>query len=294
MSPKKGKNLLEFADLLNRIISSDRDCNVATAGFTGEGKSVLSIQILKAYAKVSGMGWPLSQTTWSRKELLKWIDGDKSKPPNSKGLRPGQLPEFSGIHVDELFMLFYRRNWFNEAQIDSIGTLNMCRDRHLLIIGNVPNFWDLDSAYTSRIRFYVYVPRRGVAWIFEQDNNPFSVDKWNAALNKKIFQKNRHPYKCPNFIQEIFFNDLSPSEKTAYLALRNSKRVDAIDVDKDKRERYGKIKGQRDALILMVYDTHDRLRKASTEKIAKLTFKDVADVIDISQEAVRLIYHGDR
>ena len=61
-----------------------------------------------------------------------------------------------------------------------------------------------------------------------------------------------------------------------------------------KKERYSKIKMQRDSLISMIFDTHDRLRKESPNKISKLSFKDVSDVIDISAEAIRLIYNGER
>ncbi len=75
----------------------------------------------------------------------------------------------------------------------------MCRDRHLLIGGNIPNFWDLDTAFNSRIRFYVYIPNRGVAWVFEQENNPFSNDVWNRSKNEKGFRKYKNPYLLPNF-----------------------------------------------------------------------------------------------
>ena len=288
------KNLKAFAELLHRLLNSDRDLNIATAGACGEGKSTFSIQLLKEYNALSLGAWCLDQTTWSRKELLTWIDGDSSNGEMVDGVRPGQLPEFAGILLDELFLLFYRRNWFDEGQIDAIGTLNMCRDRHLLIAGNIPNFWDLDGAYTSRIRFYVYVPWRGTAWIFEQDNNPFSTDKWNTALNRKIFNQYKAPYKCPNFVSEITYPDLSIQEKEKYIELRNNKRVGAVVGDSDKKERYSKIKMQRDSLISMIFDTHDRLRKESPNKISKLSFKDVSDVIDISAEAIRLIYNGER
>lgn len=291
---EKPNNLSHFSEIVWRLSRSDRDVNIAVGGYTGEGKTTFGFQFLREWSRASGINWPMSHTTWSRKELMLWIDGDKSKPPGRSGLRPGQLPEYSAILVDELFLLFYRRNWFDEGQIDSIATLNMCRDRHLLIIGNIPNFWDLDSAYTSRMRFYVYVPTRGIAWIFQQDNNPFSTDPWNKTLNRTIFQRKHNPYQCPNFVGEVRFPDMTPEEKRAYLEMRNSKRVEAIDLNKDKKERYSKIKVQRDALIRMIFETHDLYRKASKEKVSKLSCKDISDVIDISPEAVRLIYNGDR
>lgn len=273
------ENLKTFAELIHKLLKSDRDVNVAVGGFTGEGKSCFSTKLQTEYSNVSNTAWDFSRMTWSRRELMEWIDGDKTKPRMRNGLRPGQLPEFSAILPDELFAMFYRRNWYEEEQIDAIATFNMCRDRHLFLCGNIPNFWELDTGFTSRIRFYVYIPERGVAWIFEQENNPFCGDNWNATENKKLFRKYKNPYKCPNFICEIHFPDWTPEEKEQYYEIRNMKRLQAIDQNKtEKKERYGALKQQRDELIKMVF----KLDPA-------LTNQDIADLTGMSAEAIRLI-----
>lgn len=269
------KSMDFFAETIYKLSVSDRDINIGVGGFTGEGKSCFLTKLFMKYSQYSHVKWGFSNMTWSRKELLLWIDGDKKD-------RSKQLPEHSGILIDELFMLFYKRNWYDEGQIDSIGTLNMCRDRHLLIGGNIPNFWDLDTAFTSRIRFYVYIPNRGVAWIFEQENNPFSNDVWNRAKNEKGFRKYKSPYLLPNFLCEIHYPDWSKIEKEKYSKIRNLKRLSAIDVNKDEKiERYRDIKKQRDDLIRLLLNTNK-----------KLTNKDLSDLLGISREAVRLIREG--
>lgn len=258
------------------IALSDRDVNLGVGGFTGEGKSCFLTQFFFEYGKITGTAWKFNNMTWSRKELIGWIDGDK------KG-KYKQMPQFSGILVDELFMLFYKRNWYDEGQIDAIATLNMCRDRHLVIGGNIPNFWELDASFNSRIRFYAYIPYRGVAWIFEQENNPFSTDVWNRRTNEKLFRKfHNKPYLLKNFLCEIHYKDWTPSQKKKYYEIRNKKRLTAIDSNKtEKIERYKDIKEQRDNLIRMIFATNK-----------KLTNKDLADVTGLSTEAVRLIRHG--
>lgn len=265
----------DFAATIYDLLKSDRDVNIGVGGFTGEGKSTFSTKLSQSYAKVANTYWGFNRMTWSRKEMITWIDGDK------KG--KGQLPEYSIILPDELFSMFYRRNWYDESQIDGIATFNMCRDRHIMLCGNVPNFWDLDSAFTSRIRFYVYVPRRGISWVFQQENNPFSSDNWNTQENKKLFRKHQSPMKCKNFVCEIHFPDWNDKEKERYLQVRNTKRLLALDQNKsDKQERYSAIKKQRDELI-----------KITKSKILKgLTNKDVSDLIGISRESVRLIREG--
>lgn len=198
----------DFAQTIYDILLSDRDVNIGCGGFTGEGKTTFSSHLQKKYAKKANNKWTFKNMTWSRKELITWIDGErKSEKNKDTGLRKGQLPEYTAVLPDELFAMFYRRNWHDEGQIDAIATFNMCRDRHLFLCGNIPNFWELDTGFTSRIRFYVYIPKRGIAWVFEQENNPFCVDNWNARENKKTFRKYGNPYKCPNFLFEIHFDD---------------------------------------------------------------------------------------
>jgi len=285
----------QFAKQIYELLKSDRDVNIGVGGFTGEGKSTFSSKLLKSYSKATGVYWGFDRMTWSRKELIKWIDGDPKSKPNEKGLKKGQLPEYSAILPDELFKMFYRRTWFNEDQIDAIATFNMCRDRHLLLCGNIPNFWELDTGFTNRIRFYAYVPTRGVAWIFEQENNPFSEDNWNKTENKKRFRKHRNPYRITNFICEIHFNDWDKDEKIEYYNIRNQKRLSAITENKsEKIERYGAIKKQRDALIRMIMNQEIKCKKCGLINKTKLINQDIAEVIGISPEAVRLIRSGQR
>lgn len=219
----------EFANLIKKLLRSDRDVNMAVGGFTGVGKSTFSAQVQMSYAEQSGTEWDFDRMTWDRDELMKWIDGEGDS-------KEGQLPEYSAILADELFLLFFSRNWYDREQIDSISVFNMCRDRHLFIAGNVPNFWEIDGAFRERMRFYAYIPERGLAWVFEQERNPFSKDPWNVRENQRKFRRYGHPYKCPNFAFEVRFDDFSPDQKSRYLDIRNKKRVKAVDDKKLKRD----------------------------------------------------------
>ena len=281
------ESLSSFAKMIYKLLHSDRDVNVAVAGFTGEGKSTFLINLMLEYSRISGVPFSLSRNlTWSRKELLLWIDGEREGVKGVDGLKPGQLPEFSAVLPDELFKMFYRRSWFEEGQIDAITTLNMCRDRHLFIGGNVPNFWDLDASFASRVRFYVFISERGLAWVFQQENNPFTKDSWNVDENKRLFRRFKNPFKCPNFCFSLRFPDLSVELKAEYLSIRNSKRGDALlDNRSERGVRYGDIKKQRDSLIKWLF-------QLAKENHRKLSNKDVCDVIGISEEAVRKIRQG--
>ena len=316
----------EFAKTCHTLLKSDRDCMLGVGGFTGEGKSCFTTQLMKAYSEINKTEWDFNRLTWSRNELMTWVDGEKNSDVNSRtGLKKGQLPEYSAILPDELFYMFYKRTWYEEDQITSIATFNMCRDRHLFIAGNVPDIWDLDTGFLKRLRFYIYIPERGRAWVFEQENNPFTKDPWNVTDNKKAFRKYRNPYSISNFICEIQFNDWAPKEKQQYYDVRNTKRVKAINEAKIRKERYRDIKDQRDNCIEAWYSDRKQLmetlrgmpkgiqkiiekgikNKKKMEDILKdilksiqKTFKDwhkpptndvIADIIGVSREAIRLI-----
>jgi len=248
---KRVEQLKDFARTMHDTGRSDRDVVAAFGGMTGEGKSVAMIQMIKEYCKSAGIKFTFDCMTWSREELLKWIDGDKDGK--------GQLPEYSPVIADELISMFYRRNWYEDDQKAAVELFNKCRDRHLFITGAIPNFWDLDGGMLSRIRFYIYIPRRGVMWVFEQENNPFAGDKWNVSENKKVFRKHKNPYRCPNFLCEITYDDLEANEKKRYYEIRNTKRRNTELQNKKTTqvEKYKHIKKQRDEAIRMIYETGD-------------------------------------
>lgn len=267
-------SIQQFAEKIHKILQTDRDALTACSGQTGEGKSTFLGQLQQEYAKRSKTEWSFDRLTWSRKELMKWIDGEGEN-------KKGRLPEYSAILADELFRMFYRRNWFEGGQIDAIGTFNMCRDRHLFLGGNVPNFWELDTGFTNRVKFFIYIPRRGVAWVFQQEDNPFSDDPWNRNENKRIMRKHKTPYKCANFLCEIHFNDWDEETKKQYLAIRNSKRLLLKNTEKTK-DTPRKLRRQRDSAVYLAREYGVPLKELAEE--LKLTAQAISEIHSKIQE----------
>lgn len=240
----------EFAKIIYKVLKTDRGVNIACSGDTGEGKSTFTIQLMKEYAKVSGMNWSYDNITWSRDELKVWIDGEGEE-------QKGRKPEYSPILADEMINMFFNQEWNDPEQMDMIKTLNQCRDRHLFFAGNNPSFFDLNPKVRDRFTFFAFVHERGKAWIFIPEKNPFTKDKWNALDNIKLFRKWKHPYHSHNFAFEVLYDDLEDGEKQKYLAIRNKKRVESLDETREKRDF--KNAGKRDYVLgrLVVYFKDD-------------------------------------
>jgi len=274
------ETLESFAKIILKIAKSNRDVTLGCSGFTGEGKSVFCIKLQKEYAKLSKTKWTYKDNmTWDRDELLNWVDGDING--NYK------KPEYSALLPDELISMFYRRNWYEDKQKQAIELFNKCRDRRLFIAGCIPNFWHLDPAFNTRIRFYAYIPRgRERAWIFEQEDNPFSDDVWNKSLNLKLFRQRKKPYKLSNFVCEIYYSDLSKKDAREYNEIRNTKRVFTESQNKQENlQKYKHIKGQRDILIRELYNIKPKIKSTDLSKILNN---------EITPEAIRMIRDGIR
>ena len=263
------------AKLIAKIIGTDRWALLGCDGDMGEGKSCLTSQLAAEVATITNTRFTYDgNMTYMRSELKMWIDGDKD------GM--GQKPKKSAILADEIISMFFKRNWYDSEQIDGIELLNKCRDRNLAVFGNVPNFWDLDSAFHSAVTLWLHVHKRGVAWLMMKDDNPWCKDKWHINDNKKIYAKFKNPYKCKGFVCEIHFDDWSAKDKIEYYRIRNKKRVNTEG--QRGNEKYRDIKKERDNLIRYIFD-----------KDKKMKLKDVQALVPfLSKEAIRLIKNNQR
>lgn len=240
---KLRSTITEFAQTCADILKTDRYIMIVCDGEMGEGKSCFTSQLARKVAQITKTPFNYQDNiTFLRSELKTWVDGD-DKGENKK-------PEYSSVLADELISMFFKRNWYDSDQIDGIELLNKCRDRHLFVCGNIPNFWDLDSAIYPLITFWVHIHERGLAWVSMKDRNPYITDKWHRLENSKSFSKFGVPYKCRGFICEIKFDDWNDADREEYYNVRNTKRVNTEGQRTEKISRRGKrAVEQRNSLI---------------------------------------------
>lgn len=271
----------DFAERIAKIQKTDRWVFIVCDGDMGEGKSCFTSQIAREVARLNGTNFSYEENmTYLRRELKDWVDGDKDGK--------NQKPEYSVILADEIISMFFKRNWYDSNQIDGIELLNKCRDRHLCVIGNVPNFWDLDSAIYPLVTFRVHIFERGRAWIFSKDRNPFEVDKWHKKDNCKSFRKKGNPYGCLGYVSEVGFMDWPGTDKKQYYLIRNIKRK-KTEGQREKFERYTDIKQQRDKLIRWIYRLHK-----DKQLLEPITFTALAEVVGCTRTFISYVIKGDR
>ena len=243
-----------FAKFLSTVIKSDRDAMIVVSGFTGEGKSTFTIQLGLALAKCLKSKFTFKDNmTYVRDEMVEMIDGEN------------QLPEYSVLLVDEAVSLFNRRNWMKKGQKSALELLDKCRDRHLVMICNVPSFWALDNMLiNNKARFWIHVHKRGYAWVFTPIKNPFTQDKWQRDRNEKKFAMGGITAlargKNSNLMGKIEFKDLEPKLKKEYLKVRNEKSKDTEAQD-EKSEMQPKVRKQKAKLVRALVNEHSWKQK---------------------------------
>jgi hypothetical protein len=271
-------SLKRLANLILKIVDSDRDCFCVVTGETGGGKSVLSIILSEQVSRLTGQPFNYKKNiVYNTEDLIKLIDGKD------------QLPERSVILIDEMINLMYKRNWHAAEQKKLLTLFDMCRDRHLIIIGCIPRFTNLDKhLLSSKVKLWFHLPRRGRAWTFMPDECPFIDDVWNIKNNIKTWyhfrgkmEHNLRRFK--GFLDTLDFPDLTEQQKEVYLEVRKEKRK--IELDKAPKETEGTgLKAKR------FVKHRDTLIKLCAEMGA--SHQEIADQLDLSTRVIRGVIRG--
>lgn len=219
-------SLRKLAGLIKLTQKSDRDFICVITGATGEGKSTLATH-LHILVNLKFSFW--NNVAYSKKEVI-----DKVKSLNN----------FSSLNVDEAINVLFRRDFMDKRQKELLRLFDMCRDKHLFVTLCLPWFWALDNhiLQSGRIKLWIYVDKRGHAYGFMPDRNPFTKDAWHMKDNEKKLKRWSdmvHPEKVTNYVGDIVFDDLPEETKREYLEVKAKKKENAelyIEPKEKKRE----------------------------------------------------------
>jgi len=209
------KTVSKYAKGLTRV---RKDCVICITGFTGEGKSVLAVDIARQYDKRFTFE---RNCIYSRKELKEKIE---TYPP-------------SAFIIDEAINVLYKRDWNTSAQKDLVRLLNICRSKGHFLIFVQPVISDMDKDIRNeRIRLWIYVVKRGVGVVFRPIRSlGGGKDPWNLEENDKSIKKFvrssgefigtlEGSFRTVNFLNFIRWEDIGKEDYEAYESIKDDKK----------------------------------------------------------------------
>src|SRR6056297_4047322 len=199
-----------IAKFAKGLTKNKKDGVLSISGQTGEGKSVLAVEIAKRFDGRFNFDRNL---IYSRKELKEKIET----------FRP------SAFIVDEAINVVYKREWNKSGQKDLIKLLNICRSKGHLIIFVQPAFTDMDKDIRKeRVRLWIYAKKRGIGIVFRPirsisgDVDPFKLDELNTVVKKYVYKMGEFIgtlegcYRSENFLNFIRWDNLPKEEYEIY------------------------------------------------------------------------------
>lgn len=177
------------------------------------------------------------------------------------------------IWADELINIFHNREHWAKDQIELIKMLNMFRDNCNILIGCVPNFYDLDKQFRGLVKMRINCIRRGVGIIHTKNQTSFSSDKWDLANNEKVERNWSKSGKYKPFYKKLTtyrgllkFNDVTELQRKLYEKLKEERRgrvfMKDTETEDDKTDKIiksiivdlidGKIKTEKDIVDVCI------------------------------------------
>jgi len=148
---------------------------VGSGGEKGKGKTVFTCQLSKIICKKKGIPYHRTATkekpytfdlivfSATTEDIVEWVK---------------KLPDFTPIHIDEITKVGYKRD-FQKAHVKKlIKFIKICRKFKKIVIGNDPDFWDIDKDLRNLADFRVICLKRGMVQVRGKSKNPDRVDKW--------------------------------------------------------------------------------------------------------------------
>ena len=157
----------------------DLDTLMLITGETGSGKSTLAIRIAKKYCKILGLKFDYNKhLVYTGDDFL-----EKTHPDDKRS-----LPRFSPVVVDEAHKILFSRNFQDIKQKMIIDRLEEVRKgKNFLMILCMPDFLSLDvQVRRSKLKYWFYLPKRGVSYVFQKDTSPASRDRWHLKELSEI------------------------------------------------------------------------------------------------------------
>ena len=205
------------------------DVNIIVDGARGNGKSTLCYKLLTRTGKFN----PEKDLMFTRDDVMNGIINRK----------------FSCIQADEMITSAHNRNFFSSDQQKFIQMMNIYRNNFNILMGCIPNFYDMDPQVRKLMKIRITVIKRGVAIIQIAKSSLYGNDPWETNVNKKIEEQWQNKVKkgelakaqynkLTTYAGHLFFTKLSPQQEEKYKRLKELKRSELNLQSLDKVSSY--------------------------------------------------------
>ncbi len=212
---------------------ADADAQVAFTGLRGTGKSTFTLGATMRLEKYLGGDWSLEQNVlWTYREILRGLTDES--PAHA-------------ISIDEAVLVALNRNFGKSWQKKLVQLLNTAREYHKVSFWNIPLFRRMDPGVREQFQYWVWIPRRGEALVFQRSVNPAAKDPWNLDyMEWYIRQRTKNDWnvdevveaamEVPNFSMHFKFPKIDESLRKQYkeIAKKMKKKLDADDGENEE------------------------------------------------------------
>ncbi len=211
----------ELVEMFEARRKNQFDVNVIVTGNTGKGKSSL---ILKFLLRFKGFNQNKHQI-YSREDNIKLLRDQT----------------FSFCWNDELIGAGYRREHWNNLQIELIKVLTQYRCNWNVFAGALPVFFTLDKEMLKLFSMNIEITKRGEAIVhMRKEGRRYSDDPWDVKHNAKLeeswskkAQTNPNfkiPYhKYSTYVGHLYWNDITEKQRKKYEEVRDRKKKEIAE-----------------------------------------------------------------
>lgn len=211
--------LKHLVRMIDARVKNQLDVICMITGNRGSGKSTLGLKLCNPFPQYNMK----EDLVFGREEVMQHL------AKKTRGI----------IHADEMINVTHNRDFYNQDQKKLIKGLNMYRDRENILIGCVPNFYDLDKQIRSLVTMRIDVVRRGLGVLHLPNQSAYSTDKWDSQFNEKLERKwleRGHGFKpafhrLTTFKGYLKFGDIGVAQRRLYLKLKDERRGKVFEED---------------------------------------------------------------
>ena len=178
----------KFTNLFKKFQEQDMDILVPITGIKGCGKSTLALQLARKYL-FKFWDWQKENADfdiWFKNHLEDFVAYDNfdlmNKIEKSRDSQP--------IVCDEAVRFAMSEDWMKAESKELKKMFTQIRNKHLIIIFCIPEFWWIDRKYREDMTlFWIHILERGTGIIFTSDLRIGIKDKWHRKKFDQIVKK---------------------------------------------------------------------------------------------------------